>query len=176
MDVRIIGVGNVLMGDEGWGPYVVKMLAATYDLPADVTLVDAGTPGLDIVPCLADADAAILIGAIRSSDPPGTVKICDKGALMTPVPHAGVAPRDSAVSQTLTSLDRSGHAPRDVRLIGLVPQWIATCPHLSDEARRAVPVAVEQVAKQLEQLGLRPQRKPSPHVPSIWWEESAAHV
>ena len=66
----------------------------------------------------------------------------------------------------------SAHAPRDVRLIGVVPQWIATCPHLSDVARRAVPIAMEHVVRELEHLGLHPQPKPLPHVPSIWWEEA----
>jgi hydrogenase maturation protease len=172
MDVRIIGLGNVLMADEGWGCYVLKVLDATYAFPPDVTLVDAGsTPGRDIVPYLVDADVAIIVDAVKAPEPPGTVKVYDRGVLVTDVPQPRVCPHDNCVRPALVSLGLAGHGPRDVVLVGLVPEWRATGPHLSEPARRAVPIAIECVLSQLERLGLRPHLKPGPHVPDIWWEE-----
>ena len=50
--VRILGVGNVLMGDDGFGPYVARTLGARYELPEHVEVQDVGTPGLDFTPYL----------------------------------------------------------------------------------------------------------------------------
>ena len=48
--VRVLGLGNVLMGDDALGPWVVHHLVSTYDFPPEVAVVDVGTPGLDLVP------------------------------------------------------------------------------------------------------------------------------
>ena len=48
--VSIIGLGNVLMGDDGLGPTAVMQLAAEYDFPEEVKLLDLGTPGLSLIP------------------------------------------------------------------------------------------------------------------------------
>jgi hydrogenase maturation protease len=176
MDVRVIGLGNVLMGDDGLGPYVVKTLEARYAFPPDVTLVDAGTPGLDLVPFLVDADVVILIDTVKSSECPGTVRTYDKGVLMKHAPQPRLSPHDPGVKQTLMMLDFAGHAPREVLLVGVVPQWVATCPHLSEPVKAAVPLAIERVLYELKRLGLRPWPNPEPHAPDIWWENEPAHA
>lgn len=175
MDVRIIGLGNVQMGDDGVGPYVIRMLEAAYTFPPDVTLVDAGLPGLDPAPILADADVVILVGALRSPEAPGVVKVYDKGVVMRQAaPKPGMV--DSGVKQTLCTLDFAGRAPREVLLVGVVPQWVATCAHLSDAVKRAVPCVVEQVLHELARLGVPACARKAPHLPEIWWEAAPAGV
>ena len=48
--IRVLGLGNVLMSDDGFGPFVVRVLEATYECPPGVDVVDVGTPGLDLTP------------------------------------------------------------------------------------------------------------------------------
>ncbi len=55
--IRVLGVGNALMSDDGLGPYVVRVLEAFYEFPADVEVIDVGTPGLDLTPYLLNAVA-----------------------------------------------------------------------------------------------------------------------
>jgi hydrogenase maturation protease len=80
--VSIIGVGNVLAGDDAVGPHVVRVLEASYELPEGVEVIDAGTPGYDLTPLLAGLDAVVLVDAVRAKGPAGAVHAFDKGALL----------------------------------------------------------------------------------------------
>jgi hydrogenase maturation protease len=59
--IGILGIGNVLMGDDGVGPYTIKLLEARYEFPEQVELQDLGTPGLGITAAFSEYDAIILI-------------------------------------------------------------------------------------------------------------------
>src|SRR6266508_490834 len=71
VDIRVLGIGNVLMGDDGFGPYVVEALGARYEFPDNVSVIDVGTPGLDLAPFLIGADAIIVIDTVRSDGEAG---------------------------------------------------------------------------------------------------------
>ena len=68
----VLGIGNVLMGDEGVGVHVVRALAAE-TLPAGVECLDGGTGGFILLEPLENADHIILIDAAADGNPPGTV-------------------------------------------------------------------------------------------------------
>ena len=68
----ILGLGNVLMGDEGIGVYVVRALEKE-SLPADVECLDGGTGGFTLLEPLENADRIILIDAANDGNPIGTV-------------------------------------------------------------------------------------------------------
>ena len=63
--ICLMGVGNVLMHDDALGPYVLESLKARYDLPPEVTVFDAGTPGLDLTLFLIEFDALIAVDALK---------------------------------------------------------------------------------------------------------------
>lgn len=68
--VAVLGLGNVLMGDDALGPYAVRLLEARYELPGRVPVLDIGTPGLDLVPYFEGVDALVLVDTVRSEAPP----------------------------------------------------------------------------------------------------------
>ncbi len=71
----IVGFGNVLLGDDGFGVEVVRRLAAT-DLPAHVHLLDVGIGGIHCVLQLMEGfDAIIVVDAVRHGEPPGTLYV-----------------------------------------------------------------------------------------------------
>ena len=63
--IGVLGIGNVLMGDDALGPYVVQLLDSMYEVPADVELVDLGTPGADLPLYLDSLDAAVIYAWLR---------------------------------------------------------------------------------------------------------------
>jgi len=71
--VLILGIGNVLMGDEGVGVHVVRHLE-TLVLPDGVTCLDGGTGGFHLLGVLQDAGRVVLIDATIDGFPPGTVR------------------------------------------------------------------------------------------------------
>jgi hydrogenase maturation protease len=173
VDIRVVGLGNVLMGDDGVGPSVIEALEAGYQFPEGVSLLDAGTPGLDLAPFLMGADVVIVIDTVRSDDTPGSLRLYRRDAILRHAPRQRLGPHDPGFKQTLLTLEFAGCGPREVLLVGVVPDTTAPSARLSPAARAAVPVAVEAVVAELERLGAPPARRldPSPAMP--WWERVA---
>lgn len=71
-DILVLGVGNILKGDEGVGVQVIKELQQL-GLPEKVELLDGGTAGLDLVPYFQDRKKIIIIDCVDTPDPPGTI-------------------------------------------------------------------------------------------------------
>ena len=77
MKVLIAGIGNVFMGDDGFGCEVVPRLAAA-PLPAGVDAIDFGTGGMDLGYALTEGyDAAILVDTVAPNHAPGTVSVIE---------------------------------------------------------------------------------------------------
>ena len=167
--VGVIGLGNVLMGDDAFGPWVVQTLLAGYEFPEGVSVEDLGTPGLDLVPYVTDLEALVLVDTVRAPAPPGTVRVYRRDDLLKHPPQARLSPHDPGVKEALLTAEFAGRGPRDVLLVGAVPADTAMGVHLSQRLREAVPLAVAEVLRELERLGLPAVRRASPGAPDIWW-------
>jgi hydrogenase maturation protease len=73
--IAVLGLGNVLLGDDGFGPLAVEMFRRLYECDSKVEILDLGTPGLDLAPYLYDADLVVIADAIypREEEKPGTL-------------------------------------------------------------------------------------------------------
>ncbi|NBZ88270.1 HyaD/HybD family hydrogenase maturation endopeptidase [Stagnihabitans tardus] len=77
MRVLILGIGNVLWADEGFGPRCVEALAESHSMPDNVRLLDGGTQGLYLLPFLEEAEAMVVFDAIDYGLPPGTLRLIE---------------------------------------------------------------------------------------------------
>jgi hydrogenase maturation protease len=173
MDIRVIGLGNVLMADDGFGPYVIEALAAAFELPPEVTMIDAGTPGLDLTPHLLGADVAIVVDTVRSDGPGGTLRQYRRDEILRHPPGPRLGPHDPGLKDTLLTLDFAGSGPRDVVLVGVVPARTEASPRLTDAVRAAVPAAIAAVIRELDRVGAAARPRPSPRRVAPWWERAA---
>src|SRR6266540_1590017 len=119
--INVLGLGNVLMGDDGFGPAVVHAFEAEYSAGDDVQVTDLGTPGLDMMPWLADVDRVVNVDTVKSDLPPGTMLTYTKSDVLRQPPSVRVGPHDPGVKDALLTLEFAGRGPRDVTLIGVVP-------------------------------------------------------
>jgi hydrogenase maturation protease len=71
--VTILGVGNILLSDEGVGVRVVEHLAACYEFPEHVQLVDGGVLGVRLMGVMAETDMLIVVDAVCNRQAPGTL-------------------------------------------------------------------------------------------------------
>ena len=108
MNVRIIGLGNVLMSDDGFGPYAARVLDAYYEFPDNVRIVDAGQPGIDLVPYLANADVVILIDTVRATGTPGDLHAYPLSEILDAEPHSPLCPHDPGITEALVSVSAAG--------------------------------------------------------------------
>ena len=173
----VLGLGNVLMGDDGFGPRVVRAFEEQYVVGPDVDVVDLGTPGLDLTPWLTDARHVIIVDTVRTDQPPGTLRLYEKRDIVRHAPVSRVSPHDPGVKETVLTLEFAGRAPHTVTLVGAVPGTVAMGTELSPTVRDAVPGAVAAIVAALERLNVEVQPRvgqPLVRDPySPWWPEAA---
>jgi hydrogenase maturation protease len=155
----VLGLGNVLMGDDGLGPAVTRAFEAEYDVHPDVEVVDLGTPGLDLLPWLADADRVILVDTVKSDRAPGSVIVYDKADIMRHAPMQRIGPHDPGVKDALFALEFAGRAPREVVLIFNVPETTEMSLELSSAVQAAIPTVLEHLVRALERAGFTLRRR-----------------
>jgi hydrogenase maturation protease len=161
------------MGDDGFGPFVVEALAAAYDLPPNVSAIDLGTPGLDLTPFLSDADVAIVVDTVRAEGRAGDLRTYQREDMFKHGPPLRLGPHDPGLAQTLLTLEFAGCAPREVSVVGVIPQTTAPCGRLTPTLRAAVPGAIRAIVAQLEAVGVSLAPRTSPLPVSPWWERVA---
>ena len=144
MKTAIYGIGNILLGDDGVGPAVVRHLASL-PLPPDVTLEDLGTPSLDLPAYLAGYDRVIFIDAVALDAPPGTVRVFTRDEITSVPTGIRVSPHEPTINDALIVLDFAGTAPREVVLVGVVPETLEGGMALSPRVAGAVGRAGEVV-------------------------------
>jgi hydrogenase maturation protease len=171
--IRVLGLGNVLMSDDGFGPFVIRVLEATYECPAGVEFVDVGTPGLDLTPFLLGTDAVIFVDTVTSRGVPGEIRLYDREAILRVPPQTRTGGHDPALKEALLTVAAAGAGPSHVTLVGAIPEWVATGVALSPSLEQAVGPAVLAVVDALGALGVDIRRKIHPQAPHIWWAQNA---
>ena len=172
MNIRILGLGNVLMSDDGFGPYAVRVLDAFYEMPENVQVIDAGTPGLDLTPFLLDADVVIFVDTVKASGVAGDIRTYGRDEILRHAPQPRLSPHDPGVKEALLTLAAAGVGPSQVKLIGVVPDWVATGVRLSPDVRSAIAPVIGLIVMELERLGARPKIRAVPRRPDTWWERA----
>ena len=171
--ITIGGIGSVLLGDDGVGPYVVGMLEVGYSFDESVMVADLGTPGLDLVAHLSGIDALILIDSVANGAPPGTVTLYRKEDILRhgPAP-VRMDPHSPALSESLLIAELAGEGPQEILLIGITGEQYEVGAGLSEAARQAAAQAIAEVLAELDRLK-SPYFKLRTEPFSAWWEPMA---
>jgi hydrogenase maturation protease len=172
--IGIIGLGNVLMSDDAFGPYLIKVLDASCVFPENVALLDLGTPSLDLFGYLEDLDAAIIIDCVNSNGRAGDLRLYDRATILKNPVQQRLSPHEPGLKQALLLGDFHGHGPERVLLVGVIPESTETGVGLSAPVAEAVRQAVAVVLGELEELGVETQCRPFPVKPVIWWEQTSS--
>lgn len=115
----LLGIGNVLWGDEGFGPRVVARLMAAGDLPPEVDLVDGGTQGLYLLPLVQDADRLIVFDAVDFGRPPGAMVVLRDAEIPAFFGQRPLSLHQTGFTDVLAAAELTGRRPRAITLIGV---------------------------------------------------------
>ncbi len=118
----VLGVGNVLMSDEGIGVHVARYLQ-TLDLPHDVEVIDGGTTGFELLPLLEGRTQVIIVDCLLANEPPGTVIYAAPEQLHLQW-SGGFSAHQSGIRELLVHA-RTLHPPPRIRIVGVVPEDIS---------------------------------------------------
>ena len=172
--ICLMGVGNVLMGDDALGPFVLESLQAAFVLPPNVIVFDAGTPGLDLTLYLDGLDALIAVDALQARGRPGEVRSYRRAELLAAPLPVVISPHEPTLREALIRLDVLGRCPAEIFLIGAIPEHVETGTGLSDSMHSAVCVIQVQILRELERLGAKAAPRAHPQTPHVWWEAPPA--
>jgi hydrogenase maturation protease len=174
--VAVVGIGNVLLGDDAFGPTVLAVLAARWDIPDSVELIDAGTPGLDLASLLCGREAVVLIDAVAASGNPGELFVwLDEELAKALTVQVRVSPHDPAVADALAVARLVGEGPLRTALVGVVPESVDVALGLSEKVAAAAPRAATMVAGLLEEFGVEVTPRPGGAVAQPWWQPGGVH-
>lgn len=163
------GIGNVLLGDDGVGPYVVRLLESLYTFAEGVEVADLGTPALDLTHQIVGLHALILVDSVASDGCPGTVVLYRKEDILRVMPAERLDPHSPALSECMMTAEMLGASPEHVLLVGIVGSCYEPGQPLSEAVRQSVGRAIDAILAELARLGFDSQKKLSPNAPGIWW-------
>jgi hydrogenase maturation protease len=148
----ILGLGNILCTDDGVGAVAVHRLLREWRPPEGVEVLDGGTLGLSLLPLLEEADAAILVDAIRGEGPPGTL-VRIEGEDVAPAVAARLSVHQVGVADLLDGARLLGRCPPRLVLVGLVPADLGLGVALTPAVEARLPALLAAVALEARNLG-----------------------
>jgi hydrogenase maturation protease len=170
-NVLVIGMGNVLMQDEGIGVRAVEELDCRYEFPAHVRIVDGGTTGMELFEPMRMADCLIIADAVNFDRPPGTlIRIADKE--INAFFQTKISNHQLGLSDLLALMAMRGETPQRVAIIGMVPYGLENCLGLSEPAAAGLDAMVDMLKQELALAGI--SATPRQEVRVGHWHHQAA--
>lgn len=145
--VLVLGVGNILLSDEGVGVRAVEAMAGL-KLPDNVELLDGGTASINFLDTFANRDKVIIIDAVKGGNQPGTLYRFNPDNI-TVTKQQFISLHQVGLLETLTIARYLGYAPREVVIFGIEPHKVSPGLELSPEVTRVVPRVIELVLSEL---------------------------
>ncbi len=119
--VLVLGVGNLLWADEGFGVRCADALAAKYRSTDELVILDGGTQGLALVPDVARATHLILLDAVDVGVQPGTLVVARDSQVRGYIGSDKMSLHQAGLTDVLACVELMGKAPQRVTLIGVQP-------------------------------------------------------
>ena len=162
--IVVLGIGNILFTDEGFGIHVVTRLLNTYRFPPRVAVEDGGVLGLNLLGIISGADHLIVVDAIRNRGVPGDLYRLD-GASVPARIRAKNSLHQVDFLEALTLTQLFDKVPETI-ILGVEPQDITTLgTSLTPALQTKVDPVVEMVLDELSKLGVVPEKGDSNDVP-----------
>ncbi len=158
-ETLVLGLGNILLGDEGVGVRVVERLLEQYCFPEEVRVMDGGTLGLDLLPYIEDASRLLVVDAVQARKPPGTLVRMQGDEIPIFLDASKVSPHQEGLQDLLAVAMLKGYLPDEVVFWGPQIESLGVGLELSAPVAAQVDVLVGQVLAELARWGVEAQRK-----------------
>jgi len=165
--ICVVGIGNVLLGDDGFGPLAIEMFRRGYECGPNVEVLDLGTPGLDLAPYLYDKDVVVIVDAVHAEKIPGTLCTHCEADLFSRRAQLRLDAHDPGVQESLAQLRLAGHAPSELIIIGVVPESCTLGKGISPSVLRGSLAAIDSIVHLLVERGVDCRRRRVPVQPDL---------
>jgi hydrogenase maturation protease len=150
--VLLLGIGNLLWADEGFGIRVIETLLKNYRIPENVSVLDGGTQGLYLVQYVQDADILIVFDAIDFGLTAGAIKVIYDSEVPSFLGVKKLSLHQTGFQDVLATAQMLGHYPKHLVLIGVQPVELddyggSLRPQVKAQIQPAIDLALQYLAQ-----------------------------
>jgi hydrogenase maturation protease len=166
----VLGLGNILLRDDGLGVWMAESLARRFAFPPEVTVLDGGTLGLDLLPRLDGIERLLVIDAVKLGRAPGEI-VRLEGDDVPAALDIKMSPHQIGVQDLLAGARLLGSEPPRVVLWGMEPERLDPGTGFSASVKDALPRIETAVLDELHRWGAAATRLEDAAPPPVWWED-----
>ncbi len=159
--IVVLGLGNILLSDEGVGVHAVNAIKEQYDFKPKVNLVDGGTMGLDLLPLFQDGDRILIIDAVDFRRSAGHIGVIEGDAIPS-VLNAKLSVHHIGVSDLLVTAKLTRATHPEVCLIGIQPKSLDVGLDMTEEIRDQIDSLIDLTVRKLKEWNVVCTRRPLP--------------
>jgi hydrogenase maturation protease len=152
MRAVVLGIGNIILSDEGAGVRAAEALQLGWELPPEVLVIDGGTSGMEMLEDLSDLDLLVVLDVVKTGAAPGTlVRIA--GDAVPVFFRSKLSPHQIGLPDVLASLEFLGTMPAEIVVHGVEPISLALGLEMTAPVAAAVPILARLAADELVARG-----------------------
>jgi hydrogenase maturation protease len=148
--VLVLGVGNVLLGDDGVGPELLREVCALYAGAGEVECIDGGTQGLALLGYMTGRKALVILDAFAGGRNAGDVSVLEGDEILSCSNPRSTTAHEGNAAELLSAAKLLGDLPERVFLVGIEPERVRTELGLSERVANALPAALVRVCGVVE--------------------------
>jgi len=152
MPALVLGIGNLIMSDDGIGVKVVRHLADRYRIPEGVELLEGGTMGLNLLGELEGVDRLLVVDALETGGESGTLMRIEGGDISLGI-ETRLSPHEIGLRDLLSAAALIGEVPAEVVLWGIQPECLDVGEELSPAVANRLDELTDRVADELRRWG-----------------------
>ena len=157
--IGVLGIGNLIVGDEGFGVHTVRYLEEHYEFPDNVVVMDGGTAGIYMSPFLEECDPVIVIDVVDIDEEPGSMHYYSNEDVKAGRLSTRMSPHQLGLLEILEICKLRDAAPQSLEFYCVVPKVLETSTELSDVVAPRVKEISDIVLKRLAEMGVDVSRR-----------------
>ncbi len=148
--ISILGIGNILLSDEGVGVHAVNAIKKKYSFSPEIDIIDGGTMGLDLLPIFQTQDKILIIDAVDFNKEPGYVGTLE-GSNIPSVLNAKLSVHHIGFSDLLFAAKLMRETPPEVYLVGIQPKSLDVGLDMTEEIRVKLDSIIDLTIQKLKE-------------------------
>lgn len=151
--VTVLGIGNIVLRDEGFGVRVAEYIDKNYEFPDEVQVLDGGTLGMELLRFITGTKKLLILDAVKADKPPGTIYHLEGDEVKNHFAEK-LSAHEIGIQDVLTLLELTGKPITEVTVIGAVPADLEAGTELSETLKPIVEKAAEMAMASLRDWGV----------------------
>jgi len=152
--ISVLGIGNILLSDEGVGVHAVNAIKKKYAFSPEIEILDGGTMGLDLLPVFQTQNKIIIIDAVDFKKEPGHVGAIEGNKIPT-VLNTKLSVHHIGFSDLLYAAKLTRDIPPEVYLVGIQPKSLDVSLEMTDEIRTRLDDVIDLAIQKLKEWDVR---------------------